>query len=79
LVHLLIEDVDLTGGWLHVRNKVELGWRVKTGQERVVRLLPEVVAVISGVVGKRGYGPVFLRGRFHARKAAVGGDRRGSA
>jgi len=36
LVHLLVEDVDLEGGWLHVRNKVELGWRIETGQERVV-------------------------------------------
>jgi integrase len=76
LVHLLVEDVDLAGGWLHVRNKVELGWRVKTGQERVVPLLPEVVAVIRGVIGKRTSGPVFLRERFHARKAAVTGDRR---
>src|SRR3954471_2119254 len=53
LVHLLVEDVDLDGGWLHVRNKTELGWRVKTGQGRVVPLLPEVVAVIRGVIGRR--------------------------
>jgi integrase len=76
LVHLLIEDGNLAGGWLHVRNKVEQGWRVKTGQERVVPLLPEVVAVIRGVVGKRTYGPVFLRERFQVRKAAATGDRR---
>ena len=31
LVHLLIEDVDLQGGWIGVRNKTELGWRIKTG------------------------------------------------
>jgi hypothetical protein len=36
---MVVEDVDLAGGWLHVRNKVELGWRVKTGQERTVPLL----------------------------------------
>jgi integrase len=76
LVHLLIEEVDLAGGCLHVRNKVELGWRVKTGQERVVPLLPEVVAVIRGEIGRRACGPVFLREKFHARKAAVTGDRR---
>ncbi|NMG22959.1 tyrosine-type recombinase/integrase [Brasilonema bromeliae] len=76
LVHLLIEDVDLADGWLHVRNKVELGWRVKTGQERVVPLLPEVVAVLRTVVGMRTRGPVFLRERFHARRASVAGDRR---
>lgn len=42
LVHLLIEELDLVNGWLHVRNKTELGWRVKTGNERTVPLLPEV-------------------------------------
>lgn len=64
LVHLLIEDVDLEGGWLHVRNKVALGWRVKTGTERAVPLLPEVVDVLRGVIGTRTSGPVFLRERF---------------
>jgi integrase len=76
LVHLLIEDVDLTGGWLHVRNKIELGWRVKTGQERTVPLLAEVVAVFRAVIGKRICGPVFLREKFHSHKTAVIGDRR---
>lgn len=76
LVHLLIEDIDPDGGWLHVRNKVELGWRVKTGQERTVPLLAEVVAVLRAVIGKRTCGPVFLREKFHARKATVAGDRR---
>lgn len=76
LVHLLIEDVDLDGGWLHVRNKVELGWRVRTGQERTVPLLKEVVAVIRSVIGKRAGGPVFLREKFDARKATVTGSRR---
>src|SRR5262249_22108728 len=33
LTHLLIEEVDLHEGWLHVRNKTDLGWRVKTGNE----------------------------------------------
>lgn len=76
LVHLLIEDVDLTGGWLNVRNKVELGWRVKTGQERTVPLLTEVVAVLRAVIGKRTCGPVFLREKLRDRKPAVVGDRR---
>src|SRR4051794_25991171 len=30
LAHLLVEEVDLDGGWLLVRNKAALGWRVKT-------------------------------------------------
>ena len=51
LTHLLIEEVDLKRGWLHVRNKTELGWRVKTGGQRSVPLLPEVVAVMRSVIG----------------------------
>jgi integrase len=66
LVHLLIEEVDLERGWLHVRNKSALGWRVKTGSERDVPLLPEVSAVLARVIGTRRGGPVFLRGRFGA-------------
>jgi integrase len=62
--------------WLHVRNRVELGWRVKTGQERNVPLLKEVVAVIRAVIGKRTYGPVFLREKLRDRKPAAVGDRR---
>lgn len=66
LTHLLVEDVDLAGGWLAVRNKPELGWRVKTGRERAVPLVPEVAAVLRRVVGGRTAGPVFLRPRFGA-------------
>lgn len=64
LVHLLIEELDLDGGWLRVRNKSELGWRVKTGSERDVPLLPEVAAVLRLVIGNRPAGPVFVRPRF---------------
>ncbi|MCE9531922.1 MAG: site-specific integrase [Planctomycetes bacterium] len=64
LVHLLIEDIDLDGGWLHVRNKTELGWRIKTGTERRVPLLSEVISVLRLVIGNRVAGPVFLRERF---------------
>jgi integrase len=75
LTHLTIEDVDLGGGWLHVRNKTELGWRVKTGNERSVPLLPEVVAVLRAVVGERTSGPVFLRERLVGKAPALVGDR----
>ena len=64
LVHLLIEEVDLSRGWLHVRNKTALGWRVKTGSQRDVPLIPEVIAVLRQVIGARHAGPVFLRERF---------------
>jgi integrase len=76
LTHLLVEDLDLDGGWLHVRNKTELGWRVKTGQERIVPLLPEVVAVLRNVVGTRRAGPVFLRERLNRKRVVLSGDRR---
>lgn len=75
LTHLLIEDVDLDGGWLHVRNKAELGWRVKTGQERVVPLLPEVTAVLRQVIGGRADGPVFRRERIAKRAMVLTGNR----
>lgn len=64
LVHLLVEDLDLEGGWLHVRNKPQLGWRIKTGRERRVPLVDEVAFVLRQVVGDRVAGPVFHRERF---------------
>ena len=62
--HLLIEDLDLKGGWLTVCGKPELGWRVKTRRERNVPLITEVVNVLNGVVGVRTAGPLFLRPRY---------------
>lgn len=76
LTHLLIEDVDLDGGWCHVQNKVELGWRIKTGHERIVPLLPEVLAVLQRVIGTRTVGPVFLRERIAKRVDRIVGARR---
>lgn len=77
LVHLLIEDVALDTGWLRVRNKTGLGWRVKTGTERDVPLLPEVVAVLRRIIGNRKAGLVFLRERFAAGDLPpLVGDRR---
>jgi len=78
LTHLLIEDVDLNGGWLHVRNKTALGWRVKTGTERSVPLLPEVVAVLRRAIGCRPAGVVFLRERLaNGAAPSLVADRRG--
>ncbi|MBL8793614.1 MAG: tyrosine-type recombinase/integrase [Planctomycetia bacterium] len=76
LIHLLIEEVDIEGSWLYVRNKTELGWRVKTGNERPVPLLPEVVAVLRAVIGGRTSGPVFLRERLVGRALTLVGSRR---
>jgi integrase len=75
LTHLLIEDVDLDGGWIYVRNKTELGWRIKTGQERTVPLLPEVVIVLRVVIGRRTTGPVFIRQKLVGHYPKLVGDR----
>jgi integrase len=64
LTHLLIEDVDLETGWLHIRNKRELGWQIKTRAERAVPLIPELQNVLQRVIGERKVGLVFLRPRF---------------
>lgn len=61
LVHLLIEEVDLQHGWLYVRNKPDLGWRIKTGRDRKIPLLSEVAAVLEHAIGNRTAGVVFVR------------------
>jgi integrase len=65
LTHLLLpDDIDLTEGWLWVRNKPELGWQVKTRNERRIPLIAELAAVLRHVARGRNGGPVFLRRRF---------------
>jgi integrase len=64
LIHLLIEDLDLDGGWMHIRDKPDVGWRVKTRRERSIPLVAELVEVLRKVIGPRAAGPVFLRERL---------------
>jgi integrase len=71
LVHVLVEDLELAGGWISIRNKPELGWRIKTGRERAVPLSSEVVAVLQQVVGTRATGVVFQRERFQAGRCPL--------
>lgn len=64
LVHLALPDeVDLEGGWLRIRNKRQLGWQVKTRQERDVPLVPELRAVLQLLVADRRRGPLFRQRR----------------
>jgi integrase len=72
LVHLLVEELDLDRGWLKVRNKPDLGWRVKTGQDRNVPLAEELVLVLRRVLGQRQTGLVFWRPRFGAESPPLG-------
>ncbi|AMV17362.1 tyrosine-type recombinase/integrase [Planctomyces sp. SH-PL14] len=74
LCHLLIEEVELCSGWIHIRNKPDLGWSVKTRNERSIPIPWEVRAVLSRVIGDRGNGLVFRRPRFEDLPS----DRRGS-
>jgi integrase len=71
-VHLLIEDADLDGGWLYIRNKAELGWRIKTRRERAIPLVDELVAVLRHAIDGRTTGPVFLREKYDPSKAPLG-------
>ncbi len=72
LVHLLVEDLDLNGGWLQIRNKPELGWRIKTGRQRAVPLIEEVVSVFRRVIGGRTAGLVFRKETFRAADCPLG-------
>lgn len=64
LTHLLLpDDLDLSTGWLRVRNKATLGWRIKTRNERDVPLAPILLQVLSQYVGARKVGPVFRQRR----------------
>jgi integrase len=65
LTHLLLpDDVDLERGWLRVRNKPDLGWQVKTRNQRDVPLVPELAEILRSLIGGRPSGPVFRRRRF---------------
>ncbi len=64
LTHLLLsENVNLGEGWVHVRNKPELGWQVKTRNERQIPLIPELVEILRFRFRDRCTGPLFQRRR----------------
>jgi integrase len=73
LTHLLAEDVDLEAGWLWVRNKPDLGWRVKTRSERRVPLVPELRELLARRLDGRVTGPLFLRRRCADGDGSGGG------
>jgi integrase len=53
LTHLLIENMDLEEGWLHIRNKPELSWRIKTRSERAVPLISELQSLLGRALSLR--------------------------
>ncbi|MCA9115017.1 MAG: tyrosine-type recombinase/integrase [Planctomycetaceae bacterium] len=65
LTHLLLpDDLDLDEAVLRVRNKPELGWQVKTRNERTIPLIGPLVDALRSTLGSRCQGPVFRRRRF---------------
>ncbi|MDB5341885.1 MAG: hypothetical protein JWP89_262 [Schlesneria sp.] len=65
LVHLLLpEDLDFEQRLLFVRNRINLGWQVKTRNERTIPLLPCLVDILRRLIGERNRGPVFVRRLF---------------
>ena len=67
LVHLLLpDDLDLEQGWLRIRNKPQLGWQVKTRNEREIPLVPVLKDVLGRLVATRATGPVFIQRRCFA-------------
>jgi len=74
LIHLALPDnLDLEQGWLRIRNKRQLGWQVKTRQERDVPLVPELRAVLQLQVAGRCRGPLFRQRRcMHGYEPQLG-------
>jgi integrase len=68
LAHLLVEDLELEPGILRVRNRPELGWQVKTRNEREIPLVRELALVLRRHLGCRTTGPVFRRRDFSDRE-----------
>jgi integrase len=64
LCHLLLpEDLDLETGRLYVRNKGQLGWQIKTRNQRDIPLLPILGKVLRHALAGRSTGPVFRQPR----------------
>jgi len=60
VTHLLLpNDLDLDSGWLYIRNKPNLGWQIKTRNERDIPLVSSLAEVLRLAIGNRTTGPVF--------------------
>jgi integrase len=70
LTHLLISDVDWEGGTLQIQSKPEMVWHVKTRDQRVLPVLPQIQEVLEACRGNRKAGVLFLN-RPHAEGGAV--------
>lgn len=65
LTHILLpDDVDWDAGTLRICNRPQLGWQVKTRNERDVPLLSVLADVLRTHLGDRRGGPLFRRRRY---------------
>lgn len=64
LTHLLISDVDLDFGIIHIRSKPEMLWRVKTRRRRDLPLVGELRDLFEKLIGGRKSGFVLLNQEF---------------
>lgn len=68
LGHLLVEELDLDGGWILISNKPDLGWQVKTRNERKIPIIAELRDLLRRILGTRQAGLVFIRRQFGCRQ-----------
>jgi integrase len=61
LVHLLVEDIDLSQGLMNIRNKPDLGWQVKTRNVRTIPLPDQPLQVLHKIIGQRTAGVLIQR------------------
>jgi len=65
LTHLVLpDDVDWEKKVICIQNKSELGWQVKTRNERLVPLVEPLMTVLKQMVGGRQSGLLFQRRQF---------------
>ena len=64
LTHMLISDVDLEAGIIHIRSKPEMLWRVKTRRRRDLLLVGELRDLFAKLIAGRKFGFVFLNKDF---------------
>lgn len=65
LTHLILpDDLDCQNGILFIRNRPQLGWQVKTRNERQIPLVSPLTQVLQFAIAARTDGVLFRRRRF---------------
>jgi integrase len=64
LTHLMLSDLDFGAETLMIRNRPQFGWQVKTRNERVIPVAPELKEILRRTIGSRTGGTLLMRPRF---------------